>query len=259
MSKYYLFFIIITFSSCYNTRYINKSYEIPKQVIEEYKLQSSDYKLQPYDYLYISVKSTNTEINDLYNSISSTFASNNANNRANFFLTGYLISDSGYVFVPTLGKIMVKGKTIVEAREIIANKFDEILTDAVVNVRLTSFNVTFLGEVAKSGQVPFYREKVNILEGIGAVGGISDYGNMKKVKIIRHQDSIMQVYEVDLSNKNIIGQKDFFLNPNDIVYVPPRKIKDISTFVRDYSTFITLFTSTVTTTLLIIQLAKNGQ
>jgi polysaccharide biosynthesis/export protein len=259
MSKHFLFLflIIITFSSCYNTRYINKSYEIPVHVIEEYKLQSSDYKLQPYDYLYVSVKSTNTEINELYESISSTFSGNNSNNGANFFLTGYLISDSGYVFIPTLGEVMVKGKTIEEARGIIGNKFDEILTDAVVNVRLTSFNVTFLGEVTKTGHIPFYREKVNILEGIGSVGGITNFGNMRKVKIIRHQDSVMQVYEIDLSNKNLISQKNFFLHPNDIVYVPPRRIKDISTFVRDYSTFITLFTSTVTTTLLIIQLTKN--
>lgn len=258
--KILLLFGILIVSSCYNNRYINQSYNVPSLVTEEYKLQNSDYKLQSYDYLYISVRSTNQEISELYESISSTFSGSSNNNGSNFFLTGYLISDSGYIFVPTIGNVLVKGKTIEEARQLIQNNFNEILTDAVINVRLTSFNITFLGEINQQGRIPFYREKVNVLEAIGNAGGISDYGDKKRVKIIRPQDSIMQIYEIDLTNKNLISQKEFIMHPNDIVYIPPRKMKTVFDFAGDYSVFISLFTSTVTTTLLIIQLnQKDGQ
>jgi len=220
-------------------------------------LSQNEYKLQPYDYLYISVRSTNEEINNLYQTISSSFSGGLTNNESNFFLTGYMINDSGNVFIPTLGEVYVKDKTIEEARKTIEDKFGEILIDAIVNVRLTSFNVTFLGEVSQQGRISFYKEHVNILEGIGMVGGISGYGDMRNVKVLRQQDSVIKIFELNLENRKLLEHKDFFLHPNDIVYVPPRRTKDFLNFVRDYSTLITLITSTITTTLLIIELTKS--
>ena len=123
-------------------------------------------------------------------------------------------------------------------------------------MRLTSFNVTFLGEVNKQGRIAYYRERVNILEAIGSAGGISEYGNKKKVTIIRPQDSIVQIFTIDVTNKFLIEQSEFYLYPNDIIYIPQTKSKYFLSFVRDYSTFISLFTSTITTTLLIIQLTS---
>ncbi|MBN2891568.1 MAG: polysaccharide biosynthesis/export family protein [Bacteroidales bacterium] len=256
MKHYPIFIFILILSSCYNTRYLNRTKDYAEIEAITYSLNSEEYRLQPYDYLYVSVKSTNEEINTLYGNISSTYSGGLTNNESNFFLTGYLINDSGYVFIPTIGKILIKGRTIEEARTLIQNEFSKILTDAVINVRLTSFNVTFLGAVNREGRVPYYRERVNILEGIGSAGGISDFGDKKRVKIIRPQDSVVTVYELDLTDKNLITQKEFYLYPNDVVYVPPRKSKDVLDFIKDYSTIITLITGTITTTLLIIQLTK---
>ncbi len=251
-------FILVFISSCSNYRYINKKYDIPDAVVDIYRLDNyKPYQIQPYDYLYVNIRSTNEDVNDLYSRISSNMSSNLTNNESNFFLTGYLVSDSGNVFIPTLGLLHVKGLTIEQTRKLIQDKVSDILSDAVVNVRLTSFNVTFLGEVgAGGGRIPFYRERVNILEAIGQAGGISYYGDKKHVKIIRPQDSVMAVYEIDLTSTNLLSNKDFFLQPNDIVYVPPKRQKEVLDFFRDYSVFLTLTTSTITTTLLILQLAK---
>ncbi len=261
MLKKYIIAIIILwgFTSCINSRYITKHEAIPAIVYDVYKTQPSEYKLQPYDYLYISIKTTNKEINELYEKISSTFSAGLANNEANFFLTGYLINDSGYVSVPTLGKLYVKGLTIEQTRSLIQNEVSKILNDAVVNVRLTSFNVTFLGEVTRQGRIPFYKEKVNILEAIGSAGGLTYYGNKRNVMIIRPQDTIMKVYTVNLTNAHILEQKEFFLYPNDIVYVPPKRSKNFFEFSRDYSSIISMITGTISTTLLIMQLTKNSQ
>lgn len=252
---YYLLFSVLFFTSCHNLKYISREYEIPMQEIEQYTLKGEDYKLQSYDYLYIRVKSVNEEINELYNTISTSNANNN--NQTNFFLTGYMVSDSGYIFLPTIGELYVKGMTIVEAEKFVQSKFEEFLIDPVVQVRLTSFNVTFLGEVNKQGRIPYYKQNINILEAVGSVGGVNSYGDRKKVKVIRPVDSVMVVYELDLTNKNIISTKDFYVYPNDIIYVPPKKTKIFFDFYRDYSTVITIITSTITTTLLIMQLTKS--
>jgi len=254
---YFLVLVVLVISSCNNYRYIHKDKQVTDRIIETYQMDNfTPYKLQPYDYLYVQIRSTNEEINELYSRISSNYSSSLANNQANFFLSGYLVNDSGYVFIPTLGMLKVGGLTIDETREVINDKTNSILSDAVVNVRLTSFNVTFLGEIM-NGNYPFYRERVNILEGIGQAGGIFYTGDRKHVKIIRPQDSVIVVYEVDLTDKNIISNKDFFLQPNDVVYVPPKRQTEVLDFVRDYSSFLTVITSTITTTLLIIQLTKD--
>lgn len=251
------FLLLLFFTSCQGYRYVNTVKDLPPSVIEEYSLNNFEkYTLQPYDYLYINIRSTNADINELYSRISSTYAHTLNNNESNFFLTGYLVNDSGYVFVPTLGELYVKGLTIDQTRTLIQDKVSEILSDAVVNVRLTSFNVSFLGEVNIVGRFPFYRERVNILEGVAMAGGITYYGDKKRIKVLRAQDTVIKVYDIDLTNKNILDQKEFFLQPNDIVYVPPRKQQDFLNFIKDYSSFVTVLTSTLTTTLLILELTK---
>lgn len=253
-----LLIILLFFSSCFNTRYVSKNNEIPLYVVEEFKLQPSEYKIQAYDYLYISINSTNEDINSLYQRISSTYSSTSTGNEASFFLTGYLVNDEGNVFIPTIGEVQVRGLTISEARKTIEDKIGLLLTDAVINVRLTSFTVTFLGEVGQKGRIPFYRERVNIIEGFGSAGDINYYGDKKHVKILRQNDTTVLVYELDLTNKNILNQKEFYLHPNDIVYVPPKRSKDFYDIARDYSSIVTIVTSTFTSVLLILQLTKNG-
>lgn len=250
--------LVFVLNSCSNYRYISNKNKLPEIVIEQYETQNVSYKLQPFDYLYVSINSTNEQINKLYEQISSQYSQGNAGNEASFFLTGYLISDSGYVSIPTVGNLYVRGLTIDQTRKLIQEKINEILNDAIVNVRLTSFNVTFLGEVNNSGKIPFYKEKVNILEGIGMAGGFNNYGDKKKVKIIRPTDSTMLVFTLNLTNANIIEQKEFYLFPNDIVYVPPKRSKEFIDFMRDYSSVINFFTGTITTTILILQLYNNN-
>lgn len=251
-----LLFGIVVFSSCSNYRYVHKDNDATDKIVEIYRLDNYEpYLLQPFDYLYVSIRSTDEQINEFYSRISSNYSSTMANNQSNFFLSGYLVNDSGYVFIPTLGMLEVGGLTIDQTRKLINDNVDEILTDAVVNVRLTSFNVTFLGEI-NNGNIPFYRERVNVLEGIGQAGGVPISGDKKHIKILRPQDSIMVVYEIDLTDKNIIASKDFYLQPNDIVYVPPRRQQEFLNFFKDYSAFLSIITTTVTTTLIIIQLTK---
>ncbi|MBN2664284.1 MAG: polysaccharide biosynthesis/export family protein [Bacteroidales bacterium] len=260
LNKFYLYislFSVVVFSSCSNYRYVHRDIDATNKIVEIYSLDNYEpYQLQPFDYLYVNIRSTDEQINEFYSRISSNYSSSMSNNQSNFFLSGYLVNDSGYVFIPTLGMLNVGGLTIDQTRKLINDKVDEILTDAVVNVRLTSFNVTFLGEI-NNGNIPFYRERVNVLEAIGQAGGVPNSGDKKHVKIIRPQDSIMVVYEIDLTDKNIIATKDFFLQPNDIVYVPPKRQQEFWNFFRDYSTFLSIITTTLTTTLIILELNKN--
>ena len=254
--KYLLIFIIpFLFSSCTrHIKYIQIDGEKKGEAQTEFSNQPPDYKIQPYDYLYVTIRTTNKDVNELFNTISTSYNSNQGGGNAqNFYFTGYMINDSGYVHIPLLGVFFVKDKTISDIREILTARTAEILKDAVVNVRLTSFRVTFLGEIG-NGTTTFYQEKLNILEAVAAMGGINDYGDKTNILVVRKQDTTYHTYRVDLTDRYLLEKEEFYLQPNDIVYVEPIKSKIFRQALADYSMFIGLFTSTasIVSTILIL-------
>ena len=46
---------------------------------------------------------------------------------------------------------------------------------------------------------------------------MTDYANRKKIKIVRDNEVIF----LNLNQKDIIYSKDYYLNPNDVVYIQP--------------------------------------
>lgn len=241
---------IALYSSCVNYKYFSKNKKI-EVATDTFVNNYQKYILQPNDYLYISIQSTNKSINELYQAISTKSTNDN---QANLFLNGFLINDSGYIFIPTIGNLKVGGLTLESSKYLIDSVVRNNLTDAIVNVRLGSFTITFLGEFAKSGKVQFYTNKLSILEAVAFVGGVNEYGNVRKIRIFRTIDNKTVVFDVDISSKNLISEPYFYLYPGDIVYAPPKVQKNISLFLRDYSMIISLVSSTVTITFLIIQL-----
>ncbi len=251
----YILLIISLLYSCTQPRYLSKRQKIPQEVIENYPINEEIYTLQPYDYLYIEIKTPDEEINKTYNQISSSFQ--RAGNLDNIlFLTGYMIDKNGYLTIPTVGTFHAAGKTIDDLREEIKDSLDRILNSYILKVRIASFNIFFLGEVQQQGKIPFYKENISVLEAIAKAGGITNAGDKKRVMIIRRQDTVYQVFTVDLTKREILSSSNFFLRPNDIVYVPQRTYYIAKTNLREYVTLLTTLTSTITTILFLIQLTK---
>lgn len=211
----------------------------------EFFISPTDYKLQPYDYLYITIRTTNKEVNDLFETISTSYNNNGSGNSQNFFFTGYLVNDTGYVQVPILGDFEIEGHTINEVRTMVTERTHEILKDAVVNVRLTSFNVTFMGEFGRTGTVAFFQEKLTLLEAVAAAGGVTDYGNKSKLLIVRKQGNRYRTYRVDLTKRNIFEKKELFLQPNDLIYAEPVRSKIVRRNLSDYAMFVSALSTTV--------------
>jgi polysaccharide export outer membrane protein len=121
---------------------------------------------------------------------------------------------------------------------------------------LVSFKVTFLGEVGSQGPVYIYQEKIDFLEAISRAGGVTNYANMKRVKVLRPSEAGYFEYYVDLTDVNTLSTQQMFLYPNDIVIVDPVNSKNFRNKAQDYFVLISLFTSTISTVFLIISLTK---
>jgi polysaccharide biosynthesis/export protein len=260
MSK--IIFVVLSLmllgSSCIHNkiRYIIDDKE-PLDKVTEYPNYPEDYLIKKKDILYIRVLSSNPEVNKL-------FSLNTGNNQgmssmqgtSQFYLSGYTVNDSGNIILPVVGEVFVEGKNMNQIRELITGKVNERINNADVMVSLVSFYITFVGEFGMQGKISVMQDNVNILEAIALAGGVTDYGNRKRILVLRKTNEGVESFRVDITKRSLLVSDKFFLRPNDIIIAEPMKNKSFQLGVRDYSLVLSTVTSTIAMVLLIINLSK---
>ena len=107
----------------------------------------------------------------------------------------------------------------------------------IVTVRMSSYSISVLGEVAKPGSYMVSREEINILEALAQAGDLTIYGQRKNVQLIREDSTGMKsVHYFDLTDANIINSPYYYLQQNDVVYVTPNKVKAQNSSVGSMTT-----------------------
>jgi polysaccharide export outer membrane protein len=214
--------IIIGFlltSSC--TRYKNLIYLQEEGTEKErYTAVPPDYKIQKRDVLFIRILSLNQEVTQVINATSAQ-TQNLPTNEAGLFIYGYNVSDSGYVEIPIIGKILVEGLTIERAKIAIEKQTSVFLKDATVIIKLVSFKYSVIGEVGKPGVYQNFNNQLTVLEAISNAGDITEFGDRRQVMVIRPGAEGTETFRIDLTDPGILDSEGFFLLPNDIVYVEP--------------------------------------
>lgn len=136
------------------------------------------------------------------------------------------IRRDGKITLPDVGEIVAAGKTPVELQKDLIKLYATELVSSKeisVTVQAASFPVFVTGAVQKPGKLQCDGQ-LTALEAIMESGG-PDYNraNLKSVKIIRTQDNRTKNYTINL--KGLINGTSidvFYLQPNDIVYVPEK-------------------------------------
>lgn len=218
-----------------------------------YPYERPEYKLQNRDILYIKVYSLNSEMSDLINQTTGNYQQNLFQNETSLYINGYTVSDSGYVEIPVLGRIPVVDMTVSQATDAIRERAGRYLKDATVIVKLISFRYSVIGEVARPGTFTNFNSQLTVLEAISNAGDITDYGNRKKILVLRPEGNGTRTYRLNLTSRDILTSEGFFLLPNDIVYVEPIKTK---TFRINSPTFSLVLTSVSTLILVLNYIRK---
>ena len=102
---------------------------------------------------------------------------------------------------------------------------NEYLKETVVYVKLGAFNLTILGEVVNPGQYQVYQSDINIFQAIALAGNATDFANKSKIKIVHQTPKGSQIVRVNLNDADLLSSPDYYLKPNDIIYVEPNKEK----------------------------------
>ena len=211
----------------------------------QYPVQNNEYKVSMQDILYVTVKTLNDA------SLVSSGGQNVGAGDLLFYLNGYSVNKKGEIFLPVIGEVYVLGKTLNEVKLDVQVKVDTYYKDAIINVKTAGIKINVLGEVALPGNYTFYQNEVSIFDVIATCGDLTELANRKEVKVLRHHNNTVSVHKLDLTSNSLLQSDFYFLQPNDVVYIEPLRVKSWGVGQTGWQTFQTLL-STVSSTLLII-------
>jgi polysaccharide biosynthesis/export protein len=209
----------------------------------------SDYRILPFDNLYIRVVTPDPRFGEMFNLIPSTTAIAGGQNSD---LIGYKVDSEGNILLPYAGKVKVSGTTIMEATSLVDSVIKSYVTDPAVTVKLINNNISLLGEMLRPGSYTISRDRMNIFQALALGGDLNIFSDRQKVQIIRPTLHGNVVKEFCLSDRSILTSEYFYVMPNDVIYAKPIKGKFFKMDSFPYAILI----STITTGVLLYNVIK---
>lgn len=204
------------------------------------------YKLQPGDNLYIRAINIVDERNAAAINGELTTRTTQLSTDASIYLQSYTVDEEGFIEMPLVGKVEVKNLTVEEATNKLQQEMDKYVNQTMLIVKLSNFNLTMLGEVARPGMYKVYQSQINLFEAISMAGNVTQFAKNNEVKIIRQTDNGSEIVSVDLGRADILSSPYYYLKPNDIIYVEPLKIKQWGFTTFPYSTVLSVLSLAAT-------------
>lgn len=204
--------------------------------------------IKPFDKLYVRVLSIDLQTSQIFNS-SDELRMGSYGNMAG--LIGYLVDEEGDINFPFVGKINVVNLTTAEAADKIQKALSDYVPQTSIIVKYVDNQVTVMGEVQRQGVYSFSQDKLNIYEALGLGGGITRYGDRKKVILVRNEDGKVMHYRLNLSDSKIANKSSYYVIPNDVIIVEPLKAISTSYSNITYTTIL----STISTAIAVLLFA----
>lgn len=142
----------------------------------------------------------------------------------------------GTINFPYIGKVYVQGLTMLQIKTILSKKLNEFAEGTMADVTLANRYFSVLGE-AGANRVTMTSTSMTIYQALAIATNIGPYGDRSKVTIIRQNENGSITKTFDLRSKEIIDTEFYYIQPNDVLYVPQTKSK----FLGSTTSFTGLF------------------
>ncbi len=205
---------------CVTNKTLTYFEDVERMSVDE---SGSDFNLKPNDLLFVKITSSSAEVNRYFGSSKEQENGmfQNLDISPSLYVNSFSISDSGFIYLPIVGKINVAEQTIENATLTIKNSLKSyVKTDVQVVVKLVNYSFTVLGEVNNQGRFYINEDAINLVEAIGIGGGINTYAESKEVNVIRTVQGETRSLVVDLDSPEALT---CMIHPNDVVYIKPMK------------------------------------
>ena len=133
----------------------------------------------------------------------------------------YLVDAQGNIDFPILGSIHVEGMTRNELVKFLTDEIGKDVKNPIVYISFKNYKITVLGEVRSPGTYTFDSEKTNILQALGRAGDLNLTAKRDGIILLREVNGAMVHYNIDLRNAHTLDAPYFYLQQNDVLYIPP--------------------------------------
>ncbi len=149
-----------------------------------------------------------------------------------------MVRPDGKIALQLVGEISVEGRTPGEVQQGLLRLYESHLKDPEISLVVQSFHNqrVFVGGAVLTPGIIQIPARTTVLEAIMQAGGFNlQEAEVRNVVVIRHKDGQRYAYKLDLKNA-IKGEETepFFLEPQDIVYVPRAKIVEVNQWVDQH-------------------------
>lgn len=133
------------------------------------------------------------------------------------------VNEEGYMEIPKMGRVYLKGVTLGAAKKIIQNVVNKYINPNTTQTEITlnysrNITVNIVGDVRVPGS--FVIPAINsVFNALNAASGPSNIGSVRKIKVVRNGENIktFDLYAFLLKG-NITN--DFYLQDGDYIFVP---------------------------------------
>jgi len=194
-------------------------------VMRSYETGAFQYRLQPDDLVDIKISSTTPQeynpfsLADRYISLGGTAGAGAGQS----LVTGYRIDPGGNLNLPVIGTLHASGLTIFQLQDSISLLAGKELENPVTKVNLINFRFSVIGEVNTEGMMNTTDQTLTLLQAMAMAGGVSEFGDLSRVKVIRKIDDKSLVFYVNLLDESFLASDFYFVQPNDVIVVSPMK------------------------------------
>ena len=148
------------------------------------------------------------------------------------------VRPDGIITLQLIGDVQVNGKTPKELQEELRTLFSKELRNPEITLivrELNSRRIYVGGEVETPGRYVMQGD-ISVLEAVIEAGGyLTDSASIDRVTVMRSIEGKRVTHTVDL--KSVLDGKNneqFFLEPNDIVFVPQKRVVAANNWVETY-------------------------
>ncbi|WP_306422321.1 polysaccharide biosynthesis/export family protein [Algoriphagus sp. AGSA1] len=276
MKKYYtnrayFILLILISTSCISNKQMMYMQDLQEDASptsssgEKLPYNFESYRMQYFDIVDVNIKTTSEELNKIFEITGNAAAGGAAmigggGGQAGgdaFFMNGYTIDENGEIELPLMGDIKLVGLTTKEAKNLIERELINYVNEGqyFVRVRLGGIRYSALGEFNSPGKRTILQNRVTIFEAIAAAQDLTVLAKRDKVVLLRQYPDGQQIHRINLNDKELLSSEFFFIQPNDVLYAEPLKVREIGNTTNFIQT-LTLLTTTVTAIALILNLVN---
>ncbi|WP_375586430.1 polysaccharide biosynthesis/export family protein [Cyclobacterium xiamenense] len=233
--------VVLMVSSCISNKRINYLQNLKgNEAIEldefiPYADVDYEYVLQPYDIVEIDFASPDEELLRAFEFQGASAARGGRAGGAGrggamdvFYFTGYTLDKNGFVRMPVLGTIKLSGLTEENARIKVQEAVNVYFKDDVeVRLRIGGIRFTTLGEFQTVGPKIILKNRATIFDAVSMAGESSILARKNELFLIRQYDGGTKIHQIDLNDRRLLASPFYFIQPNDILYLQPMKIRQI--------------------------------